>query len=230
MGAELKEAIRSLEKEKGISRESLIEAIEQSLIQACKNHFGKADNIVINMDPETCDYEVYANKEVVEDVEDPVLQMSLLDAKKIDEKYEIGDTVRIPIQSREFGRIATKNAKNVILQKIREEERRSIYNRYYQSEHTIVSGIVQKNNGKTVVINLGRADGILTEAEMIRGENLRPQQRIKVYVTEVKDTPKGPRILVSRSNAELVKRLFEAEVEEIRDGTVEIVSIAREAG
>lgn len=230
MSAELKEAIKSLEKEKGISRESLIEAIEQSLIQACKNHFGKAENVVINMDPETCDYEVYANKTVVETVEDPALQISLLDAKKKDEKYEIGDTVRFPIESREFGRIATKNAKNVILQKIREEERRSIYNRYFQSEHTIVSGIIQKNNGKTVVINLGRADGILTESEMIKGENLRPQQRIKVYVLEVRDTPKGPRILVSRSNSELVKKLFEAEVEEIRDGTVEIRSIAREAG
>lgn len=230
MSAELKAAIELLEKEKNISKEALLEGIEQSLLQACKNHFGKSDNVVVDIDPETCDYSVYANREVVEEVEDPMLEMSVLEAKKIDENYNLGDIVRVPIESKEFGRIATQNAKNVILQKIREEERRSLYNRYYEREHNIVSGVVSRNNGRNVVINLGKADGILTEQEMVKGESLRFHERVKVYVLEVKDSPKGPRILVSRSHPELVKKLFESEVSEIADGTIEIKGIAREAG
>ena len=230
MSAELKAAIELLEKEKNISKEALLEGIEQSLLQACKNHFGKADNVVVDIDPDSCDYSVYANKEVVEEVDDPMLEMSVLEAKKMDENYNLGDIVRVPIESKEFGRIATQNAKNVILQKIREEERRSLYNRYYEREHNIVSGVVSRNNGRNVVINLGKADGILTEQEMVKGENLRFHERIKVYVLEVKDSPKGPRILVSRSHPELVKKLFESEVSEIADGTIEIKGIAREAG
>lgn len=230
MSAELKEALEVLEKEKNISKEALLEGIEQSLMQACKNHFGKADNVVVEIDHDTCDFSVYANKDVVENVEDPVLQISLMDAKKIDGSYEIGDVVRIPIESKSFGRIATQNAKNVILQKIREEERKSLYNRYFEREHDMVSGIVQRNMGKYININLGRIDALLTDSEMVPGEVLRPQERVKVYVLEVKDTPKGPRILVSRSHPDLVRRLFEAEVAEIAKGIIEIRSIAREAG
>ena len=230
MSAELKEALEVLEKEKNISKEALLEGIEQSLMQACKNHFGKADNVVVEIDRDTCDFSVYANKDVVETVEDPVLQISLMEAKKIDGAYEIGDVVRIPIESRSFGRIATQNAKNVILQKIREEERKSLYNRYFEREHDMVSGIVQRNMGKYININLGKIDALLTDSEMVPGEVLRPQERVKVYVLEVKDTPKGPRILVSRSHPDLVRRLFEAEVAEIAKGIIEIRSIAREAG
>lgn len=230
MSAELKEALEVLEKEKNISKEALIEGIEQSLMQACKNHFGKADNVVVEVDRDTCDFSVYANKEVVETVEDPVLQISLMDAKKADGKYEIGDIVRVPIESKSFGRIATTNAKNIILQKIREEERKSLYNRYFEKEHEMVSGIVQRNMGKYININLGKVDALLTDSETVPGENLRPQERVKVYVLEVKDSPRGPRILVSRSHPELVKKLFEAEVAEIADGIIEIKSIAREAG
>ncbi|MBR3276150.1 MAG: transcription termination/antitermination protein NusA [Eubacterium sp.] len=230
MSVELKEAIELLEKEKGISKQALLEGIEQSLLQACKNHFGKADNVVVTIDPETCDYSVYAEKTVSEEVTDPVMQISLLDAKKIDEKYEIDDIVRIPIQSKEFGRIATQNAKNVILQKIREEERRALYNRYFEREHDVVTGVVQRVMGKNLSINLGKVDALLTESEMVPGEVLRPRDRVRVYVLEVKDTPKGPRILVSRSHPELIRRLFEGEVSEIADGTIEIKSIAREAG
>ncbi len=230
MNTELKEALDILEKEKNISREALIEGIEQSLVQACKNHFGKADNVIAEVNRDTYDFSVYANKEVVEEVEDPILQMSLMDAKKMDDRYEIGDTVRIPIESKSFGRIATTNAKNIILQKIREEERKSLYNRYFEKEHQVVSGIVQRNMGKYISVNLGKVDALLNESETVPGENLRPQERVKVYVLEVRDTPRGPRILVSRSHPDLVKKLFETEVAEIADGTIEIKSIAREAG
>lgn len=230
MSAELKEAIEMIAREKNIRKDALIDGIEQSLLQACKNHFGKSENIVVEIDRDTCDYILYANKSVVEKVEDPVLEISLLEAKKKDEKYEIGDTVRVPIESKSFGRIATQNAKNVILQKIREEERKSLFERYYEREHQLISGTVSRINGRSVTINLGKADGILTDQESVKGESLRPHDRVKVYVLEVKDTPKGPRILVSRSHPDLVKKLFESEVSELAQGLIEIKAIAREAG
>ena len=230
MNKELMEALDILEKEKEISKETLFEAIENSLITACKNHFGKADNVKVEIDRETCDFLCYAEKEVVKEVEDDVLQISLEDAKEVSKKAKVGDMLRVEIKSKEFGRIATQNAKNVILQKIREEERSVIYNQYYEKEKDVVTGIVQRYIGRNISINLGKADAILNESEQVRGENFRPTERIKVYILEVKNTPKGPRILVSRTHPELVKRLFESEVTEIKDGTVEIMSIAREAG
>ncbi len=230
MNTELLEALNILEKEKNIGKDVLLDAIEQSLLQACKNNFGTADNVVVKIDPKTCDYSVTARKEVVENVENSVLQISLEDAKQIDNKYEIGDIVNVDIQSKQFGRIATQNAKNVILQKIREEERKVLYNQYYEKEHDVVTGIVQRYAGNNVSINLGKVDALLTENEQVKGETYRPTERIKLYILEVKDTPKGPKVLVSRTHPELVKRLFEEEVTEVRDGTVEIKSIAREAG
>ena len=229
MNKELMEALDILEKEKEISKEVLFEAIENSLITACKNHFGKADNIKVEIDRDTCDFLCYAEKEVVEEVEDDVLQISLEEAQEISKKAKIGDLLHVEIKSKEFGRIATQNAKNVILQKIREEERSVIYNQYYEKEKDVVTGIVQRYIGRNISINLGKADAILNESEQVRGENFKPTERIKVYILEVKNTPKGPRILVSRTHPELVKRLFESEVTEIKDGTVEIMSIAREA-
>lgn len=230
MNKELLEALEILEKEKNISKDTLLEAIENSLLTACKNHFGKADNVKVIINPVTCDYSVYAEKEVVENVEDTLLQISLADAKMIDHKYEIGDIVQIPIKSKEFGRIATQNAKNVILQKIREEERKVLFNEYYSKEKDVVTGIVQRYLGRNVSINLGKVDAILGEAEQVKGEVFQPTERIKLYILEVKDTPKGPRISVSRTHPDLVKRLFESEVTEVKDGTVEIKAIAREAG
>ena len=230
MNKELMEALDILEKEKEISKETLFEAIENSLITACKNHFGKADNVKVEIDRETCDFLCYAEKEVVEEVEDDVLQISLEDAQEISKKAKLGDMLHVEIKSKEFGRIATQNAKNVILQKIREEERSVIFNQYYEKEKDVVTGIVQRYIGRNISINLGKADAVLNESEQVRGENFRPTERIKVYILEVKNTPKGPRILVSRTHPELVKRLFESEVTEIKDGTVEIMSIAREAG
>ena len=230
MNNELLEALTVLEKEKDISKETMLEAIENSLLTACKNHFGKSDNIKIVMNHDTCEYKVYAEKEVVEVVEDEVMQISLAKAKMIHSKYELGDIVQIEVKSKEFGRIATMNAKNVILQKIREEERKVLYNQYYGKEKDIVTGVVQRYIGKNVSVNLGKVDAILNENEMVKGEVFMPTERIRVYILEVRDTTKGPRILVSRTHPELVKRLFESEVTEVKDGTVEIKSIAREAG
>lgn len=230
MNKELLEAMEVLEKEKNISKDTLIEAIENSLLTACKNHFGKADNVKVTVNPNTCDFAVYAEKVVVENVEDDCLEMSLADAKMLNPKYEIGDTVQIPLDSKKFGRIATQNAKNVILQKIREEERKALYNEYYMKEKDVMTGVVQRYLGRNVSINLGRVDAILNESEQVKGETFRPTERVKVYVIEVKDTPKGPRVSVSRTHPDLVKRLFESEVAEVRDGTVEIKAIAREAG
>lgn len=230
MNTELLEALTILEEEKDISRDTLMDAIENSLINACKNHFGKADNIKVIMDKETCDYTLIQEKTVVEEVEDKVEQISLADAKMIDPSYEIGDIVQIPVESKSFGRIATQNAKNLILQKIREEERKVVYDQYFEKEKDIVTGVVQRYIGKNVSVNLGKADAILTENEQVKGEKFEPTERIKLYVVEVKNTTKGPKILVSRTHPELVKRLFEAEVTEVRDGIVEIKSIAREAG
>lgn len=229
MNKELLEALDVLEKEKSISKDTLLEAIENSLITACKNHFGKADNVKVTINPDTCDFAVYAEKEVVETVEDPMLQISEAEARMIAAKYVLGDIVQVPIKSKEFGRIATQNAKNVILQKIREEERKVLYNEYYSKEKDVVTGIVQRP-GRNIGINLGKVDAVLNETEQVKTEMFRPTERIKVYVVEVKDTPKGPRISVSRTHPDLVKRLFESEVTEVRDGTVEIKSIAREAG
>ena len=230
MNNELLEALTILEQEKNISKETLLEAIENSLLTACKNHFGKADNIKVNIDPETCEFHVLAEKTVVEKVEDDVTEISLANARMIDSEYNLGDVVNVEVKSKEFGRIATQNAKNVILQTIREEERKAIYSEYYSMEKDVVTGIVQRYVGKNISINLGKADAILTENEQVKGEVFKPTERIKVYILEVKSTPKGPKIMVSRTHPELVKRLFESEVTEVKDGIVEIKSIAREAG
>lgn len=230
MNNELLDALTILEKEKNISKETLLEAIENSLLTACKNHFGKADNVKVVIDPDTCEYHCYQEKIVVETVEDPIEQISLQNAQMINGKYTLGDIVQVEVKSKEFGRIATQNAKNVILQKIREEERKVIYDEYFSMEKEVVTGVVQRYVGRNVSINLGKADALLTESEQIKGETFQPTERIKVYILEVKATSKGPKILVSRTHPELVKRLFESEVSEVRDGIVEIKAISREAG
>lgn len=230
MNKELIAALEVLEKEKGISKESLFEAIENNLVVAYKNNFNKADNVSVTMDRETGEFHIYSQKTVVEEVENSVSQISLEDARNIKASYDLGDIVNIEIQSKDFGRIATQSAKNGILQKIREEERNSLYEQYYEKQDDIITGIVQRINGKNISINLGKVDTVLMEKEQSRGEFFRPNDRIKLYVTEVKDNGRGPRINVSRTHPNLVKRLFEQEVTEIQDGTVEIKSISREAG
>ena len=227
---ELLEALTILEQEKNISKETLLQAIQDSLVTACKNHFGSSDNVEVLINPDTCEYQVFQKKTVVDNVENPVEEISLVNAKMIDSKYEEGDIVNIEVISKDFGRIATQNAKNVILQKIREEERKVLYDEYFSKEKDIVTGIVQRYVGRNVSINLGKVDAILTENEQVKGEVFKPTERIKLYILEVKNTSKGPKILVSRTHPELVKRLFESEVAEVREGIVEIKAIAREAG
>lgn len=228
--SDLIEALNQIEKEKGISKEILLEALENSLLVACKNHYGKSDNIQVNIDRENGNVAVFAEREIVEVVEDPVTQIDAVEAKVKFPKNEIGDVVRIEVTPKNFGRIAAQKAKQVVVQKIREEERKGLYEQYYSMEKEVVTGIVQRYVGNNISVNLGKVDAILTENEQVRGERFRPTERIKLYIVEVKDTTKGPKITVSRTHPELVKRLFESEVAEVKDGTVEIKSIAREAG
>ena len=238
MNSELLQALDILEKEKEISKDILFSAIEDSLKAACREHLnkecpGKYENVVVEMDRETGDFRCYYEREVVEtedDVEDGSLQLSLEEAVKITPSAVAGDVIRTEVNSMEFGRIAAQRAKNVILQKIREEEKSSVYNLYKDKIGQVVTGIVQRYVGNTISINLGKADAQLTEKEIVPEENLRLTERVKVYILGVPETKKGFKILVSRTHANLVKKLFEEEVTEIGDGTVEIVGVAREPG
>ena len=230
---ELIEALNAIEKEKQISKDIILEAIENSLLAACKNQFGKSENIRVNIDRETGEVKVFADYEVVEHdvIEDDALQIGITEAKlRFRDDVGVGEKVSTEVTPKNFGRIAAQKAKQVVVQKIREEERKVLYVQYLEKEREVITGIVQRYSGKNVCINLGRVDAILMESEQVRGEHFRPTEHIKLYVVEVKDTPKGPRITVSRSHPEFVKRLFEEEVTEIQDGIVTIESIAREAG
>ena len=231
MNTELMEALDQLEREKKISKESLMKAIEDSLLAACKNHFGREDNMHVYMDRETGDFKVIAEKTVVEEVTDPVAQIALSEARKYSDSCKVGDLVHVKINSKEFGRIATMNAKNVILQKIREEERKVLFAEYYSKEGEIVTGVIQRKVGRNnISVNLGRTDAFLEEKEMVKTENYRLNSRMKFYCLKVEDHSRGPKIYISRTHPELVRRLFEQEVTEVRDGIVEIVEIVREAG
>ncbi len=229
---ELIEALNLIEKEKDIPKEVMLEAIENSLLAACKNEYGKSDNIQVAINRDNGAVHVTAEFEVVEEVEDESCQLTLEQAKVKFPKntVAVGDKLKAEVTPKNFGRIAAQKAKQVVVQKIREEERKVLYGQFCNKEKEVVTGIVQRYVGRNVSINLGKADAILTESEQIRGEVFRPTERVKVYVLEVSDTTKGPRISVSRTHPELVKRLFENEVAEVADGTVEIKSISREAG
>ena len=228
---EIVEALKQLEKEKGISQEVIMEAIENSLVAACKRDFGKADNVKVSMDRETAEISVFAEKTVVDHVEDPVVEISLEKARMINGQYQLGDVVNVEITPKDFGRIAAQHARSVIVQKIKEEEIKVVFNHFYCKEKDIVTGVVQRYVGNNISISLDdKTDALLTENEQVPGEVFKPTDRIKLYIIEVKETNKGPKILVSRTHPELVKRLFEKEVAEVQDGTVEIKSIAREAG
>ena len=245
MNTELFEALEVIEKEKNISRESILEAIKASLVQAVRAQYNRAElnNIDFDFNQDTKEFEMFALKTVCEEAEDDLTQISLADARMIDGGYQLGDTVRVGIESKNFGRIVTQNAKNVILQKIREEERKSLFNEYYEKSQHVLTGIVQRYVGNNVSVNLGKVDAILNEKEMIHTrtrnadgrdvvsvESFYPTQRIKVYVLEVRELTKGPRILLSRTHPDFVRRLFENEVTEVKDKIVEIRGIAREAG
>ena len=231
MSSELIAALNQIEKEKGIDKEILFEAIEKSIFAACKRDFGKEENIKVTMDRENGEISVLAEKEVVEQVQDPAVQISLAEAKMINFRYEIGDIVNVVITPKNFGRIAAQQARSVIVQKIKEEERNALYNHFQCKEKDIVTGIVQRYVGKNISVSLDdKTDAVLTESEQVPGEVFKPTERIKLYIIEVRSNNKGPKILVSRTHPDLVKRLFEKEVTEVADGTVEIKSISREAG
>ena len=230
---ELIEALEAIEKEKQISKDIILEAIENSLVAACKNQFeSKADNIRVSINRDTGEIKVFADYEVVEDdlLEDPTTQIGKTEAALKYGNVEVGETVSTEVIPKNFGRIAAQKAKQVVVQKIREEERKVLYTQYLEKEREVITGIVQRYSGNNVCINLGKVDAILMESEQVHGERFKPTEHIKLYVVEVKDTTKGPRITVSRTHPEFVKRLFEEEVTELQDGIVEIKSIAREAG
>lgn len=231
--SEIIDALNQLEKEKSISKEVIMDAIEKSLISACEKDFGKDAIIDVNMDRETGDISVFQSKVVVEDdmLEDEVTQISLTKALAMDKKNKVGDNVRIEVKSKEFGRIAAQKARSIIVQAIKEGERDAIFDHFACREKDIITGVVQRINGENLTVSLDeRTDTVLTENEQVKGEVYRRGDRIKLYVVEVKKNTKGFKILVSRTHPELVKRLFEREVTEVADGTVEIKSISREAG
>ena len=223
-------ALNQIEKEKGIDKEVIFEAIETSLVSACKKNFGTSQNIKVVINRETGDVACYAQKEVVEEVEDDMLQISLEDARNINPYFIIGDIIDIEVTPKNFGRISAQTAKQVVVQKFREAEREILYNQYITKEKDIMTGIVQRQERKNVIVQLGKIDAILTPNEQIPTEKYNFMDRMKVYILEVKQSTKGPQIYVSRTHPELVKRLFEQGVPEVYDGTVEIKSIAREAG
>ena len=198
-GKELLMALEILEKEKDISKETMFEAIETSLLTACKQHFGKSDNMRVEIDRQTGKFKVFATKKVVMKPEDTVAEIAKEEAKKIVPGVKVGDEIDVEVESKDFGRIATTNAKNVILQKIREEERSVVVKTFKDKERQVVTGVVQRYVGKNVCIDLGKADAFLPESEQIPRENLRINDRVKVYVVEVKDNNRGPRISVSRT-------------------------------
>lgn len=229
--SEIIEALNQLEKEKNISKDVLIDAIEKSLKTACKKDFETDENIDVIIDRETGEFHVYAKKEVVTEVTKPATQISVEKAKMIKTEYETGDVVPIEITTKDFGRIAAQRARNVIVQAINESERDAIYNYFHEKENEIITGIVQRVNPDNITISLDeKTETKLKSSEMIPGEHFSKGDRIKLYVTEVKKDTKGPKIAVSRKDENMVKRLFEKEVAEIADGTVEIVAVCREAG
>ena len=230
MNKEFIQAIADLEKEKQIPQEVLIEAIESALVSAYKKNYGTSQNVRVNIDRVNGDIDVFMRMEIVEEVEDDLTQLSLEEAREIDYRYEIGDAIEYQVTPRDFGRIAAQTAKQVVVQRIREAERGMIFDNFITRQGEIITGQVERISGDTMYVSIGRTEGILTATEQVPGEKYSMNDRLKVYIMDVKKTTKGPQVFLSRSHPGLVKKLFELEVPEIADGTVEIKGIAREAG
>lgn len=230
MSSEFLDALTALEQQKGISRDVLIEAIEAALVTAYKRNFNQAQNVRIDINLATGTMLVYSRKDVVEEVADDRLQVSLEDAQVINPHYAIGDVVEEEVTPRNFGRIAAQTAKQVVTQRVREAERGLIYEEYVDREDDIVNGIVERLDARNIYVGLGKVEAVLPANEQIQTETFRPHERIKVYITKVERTTRGPQVFVSRTHPGLLRRLFEMEVPEIFEGIVEIKSIAREAG
>ncbi|HEY4622465.1 transcription termination factor NusA [Solibacillus sp. FSL R7-0668] len=230
MSSELLDALTALEEQKGISREVLIEAIEAALVTAYKRNFNQAQNVRVDLNLDTGTMVVYSRKDVVEDVEDERLEIALEDAQFINPAYQIGDVVEEEVTPRNFGRIAAQTAKQVVTQRVREAERGLIYEEYVDREDDIVTGVIERQDARNIYVSIGKVEAALPVNEQIQGEVYKPTSRIRVYITKVERTTRGPQVIVSRTHPGLLRRLFEMEVPEIYDGTVEIKSIAREAG
>lgn len=230
MNKELMGALDILEKEKGISKEVVKEALEAALIAAYKRHYGTAQNVEVTMNDETGDIQVMQIKEVVEEQFDSQTEIALAEAREINRAYEIGDKIKFEVTPANFGRIAAQTAKQVIMQRMREAERSMIYNEYIQYQDDLMTGTVERQDDRFIYVNLGKVEAVLSQRDQIDQERYNAHDRIKVYVSNVEDSTKGPQVFVSRTHPGLVKRLFEQEVPEIYEGTVEIMSVAREAG
>lgn len=230
MSTQLLDALTVLEKEKGIARDVIIEAIEAALVSAYKRNFNQAQNVRVDLNLDTGTMRVFARKEVVDEVFDSRLEISVEDAAEINPSYEVGDVVELEVTPKDFGRIAAQTAKQVVTQRVREAERGIIYSEFVDREEDIMTGIVQRQDNRFIYVALGKIEALLPVSEQMPNETYKPHDRIKVYITKVEKTTKGPQIFVSRTHPGLLKRLFEIEVPEIFDGTVEIKSVAREAG
>lgn len=230
MSNELLDALDALEKQKGISRDVLIEAIEAALVTAYKRNFNQAQNVRVDLNLDTGTMLVYSRKDVVEEVEDERLHISLADAKAINPVYELGDIVEEEVTPRNFGRIAAQTAKQVVTQRVREAERGLIFEEFVDRADDIVNGIVERSDARNLYVGLGKVEAVLPQTEQMPNESYKPHDRIKVYITKVERTTRGPQVFVSRTHPGLLRRLFENEVPEIFDGIIEIKSIAREAG
>ncbi|HEY8530882.1 MAG TPA: transcription termination factor NusA, partial [Limnochorda sp.] len=230
MNLELVGALNELEQERGISKEILLSAIESAIVSAYKRNFSNAENVRVEVNDRTGAISVYAQKEVVEEVEDGTVQISLDEARQIDPGVKVGDVIDVEVTPRDFGRIAAQTAKQVVIQRIREAERALIYDEFSNRAEEIVTGTVQRIDRRNVFIDLGKVEALLPPSEQMPGDNYYRGQRLKCYIAEVRQTPRGPQVILSRSHPGLLKRLFELEVPEIRDGVVEIRSVAREAG
>lgn len=230
MSKELLGALETLEKEKGVKKDVVIEALEAALASAYKRNYNQAQNVEVNFDDQAGEIHVYAVKKVVESVEDPRLEVTLDEALSINRGYELDDDIKFEVTPKSFGRIAAQTAKQVIMQRVREAERSMIFDQYSQYENDVITGEVERTDHRFVYINLGHVEAVMGTQDQMPNENYRMHDRIKVYVSRVENAPKGPQVFVSRTAPGLLKRLFEEEVPEIYDGTVEIISIAREAG
>ena len=230
MNTEFLQALDDIQREKGISKEAIFDAIERALQKSYEKNYDDNQNVSVNIDHETGAIDVFSEKVVVENVENPITEISLEKARAIKSGYEPGDIVLERVTPLDFGRIAAQTARNIVLQKIRDAERSIIYDEFEQREHEIITGIIQRIDRGYLYIELGKTEGMVPPSEQVRTEHYRQGDRIKLYISEVRNTAKGPQVILSRANAGLVVRLFELEIPEITDGVIEVYSVAREAG
>ncbi|HEM6308673.1 TPA: transcription termination/antitermination protein NusA [Streptococcus suis] len=230
MSREMLEAFRILEEDMGINKADIIDAVTESLRSAYKRRYGQAESAVIEFDEKKADFHVYTVREVVDEVFDSRLEISLKDALAISTAYEMGDKIKFPEDPAEFGRVAAQSAKQTIMEKMRKQKRAITFNTYKQHENEIMSGTVERFDNRFIYVNLGTIEAQLSKQDQIPGEVFQSHDRIEVYVYKVEDNGRGVNVFVSRSHPEMIKRLMEQEIPEVYDGTVEIMSVAREAG